>query len=62
MCILNAEAIWERLKDKYTAEDIVALLEISADDLQDMGIVTFIADNREELDDILEDAGVLDEI
>ena len=61
MCILSAEAIFDRLKDKYTAEEIIELLEITADDLLDMGITHFIADNREELDDILEDAGVFDE-
>jgi len=59
MCILNAEAIWERLKDKYTAEEIVNLLEISPDDLQDMGIINYIADNREELDEALQNSGIL---
>ncbi len=61
MCVLSAEEILERLKDKYCASEIVDLLDMTVDDLADLGFSHFIAEHIDELAEVLEEVGVLDE-
>ena len=59
MCRVSGYEVFERLKDRYTPAEIVELLDVTNEDLEDIGIAGYIADNLGELFGLLEEAGVI---
>ena len=60
MCKLSAEELYERLTDKYGADEIVEVLGIETEDLKDMGIIQYIEDNLELLTNVFQAFGAIE--
>lgn len=57
---LTAEEIFDRLLDRYTATEIVEVLELDANELGELGLIKWIDDNMDVVVGILSDEGLYD--
>lgn len=58
---MNAEEIYERLSDRFTAAELIEVLGVTTSDLKDMGLIGFIDENLEGLTSILSILGILND-